>query len=1186
MYVKQLEVLGFKSFAEKVQIDFVPGVTAVVGPNGSGKSNITEAIRWVLGEQSAKSLRGGKMEDVIFSGSDSRKQLNFAEVSLVLDNTDGALPLDYAEVSVTRRVFRTGDSEYLLNGSACRLKDITELFIDSGLGKEAFSIIGQGRVDQILNSKPEERRVILEEAAGVLKYKGRRKKADQRLDETQDNLYRVQDILHELSAQVEPLKQQASLAREYLAYKDDLKKTESGLLAYEAEEMTAEWESKEAELIRVKEHEQKLRLKLDEDDEALNAKQKERSVCEKSIEELQSTLLTVTKEAEQLEGRRQVLIERQKNADQNEDQLKQKVKDLNDQLIKVTERITQKEQVAEEVKKDIAQIKKQIAETDSVLGTSIDQIEQDLERAKNDYFETLNNKTTIQNELNYLNQQRDQEHKRAEKLTGTNARYIEEREKWNEKHEKLNAKAEEITDELTATAADYKTAVKKRDDIRAELADLEKNLYKAYQFVSEAKSRKSMLESMEEEFSGFYQGVKEVLKNRGGKLKGIEGAVAELIDVPKEYETAVETALGASMQSIVTGNEADARQAIQFLKQSRAGRATFLPMSVIKSRTLPESLITRASEHDDFISAASDLVAFDSKYKQVIENLLGHVVVVKSLKGANELAKILQYRYRIVTLEGDIVNPGGSMSGGSQAKKTSSIFSRKNELDQLSSQIPNYEETAVKLEQKVQSLKNQAAEFEHEMDTHRMKGEQLRVKEAELKADLREVETAIRQADEQLKLYDLEMAEFTHSKGSFEDKAVELQRHAAEAEMQLAELDQMIKNLTKQRETQQSSKDEMVEVKSGLQARLAVAEEKASQIRRELRESELLKTEINEKYERSKEDLKWLTEEMSSGEGQADQLHSQIQTKQDESLALSKKLNDIKQQREALEIELQELTASYKESSRIHHGLLEQINELKLSAGKLSSDIDYRLNKLQEEYELSFHAAKEEYPLQMEPADARSKVKLIKLSISELGHVNIGAIEEYDRVSERYEFLLDQQNDLQEAKENLLSVIEEMDAEMSRRFSDTFHQVKEHFSSVFQKLFGGGHAELKLTNPDDMLSTGIDIVAQPPGKKLQNLSLLSGGERALTAIALLFSILHVRPVPFCILDEVEAALDEANVQRFSDYLHQFSEQSQFIVITHRKGTMEGADVLYGVTMQESGVSKLVSVKLEEQINMN
>lgn len=1186
MYVKQLEVLGFKSFAEKVQIDFVPGVTAVVGPNGSGKSNITEAIRWVLGEQSAKSLRGGKMEDVIFSGSDSRKQLNFAEVSLVLDNTDGALPLDYAEVSVTRRVFRSGDSEYLLNGVACRLKDITELFIDSGLGKEAFSIIGQGRVDQILNSKPEERRVILEEAAGVLKYKGRRKKADQRLDETQDNLYRVQDILHELSAQVEPLKQQASLAREYLEYKDDLKKTESGLLAFEAEEMTAEWESKKSELERVKDHEEKLRFQLDQDDEALNVKQKERSVCEKNIEELQSELLTVTKEAEQLQGRRQVLIERQKNADQNEDQLKQKVSDLDHDLVKLTEKISQKGQVAEAVKEDILLIKNQIAETEQVLGTSVDQIEQQLEKAKNDYFETLNQKTTVQNELNYLKQQRDQEHKRAEKLTGTNARYIEEREKWNVKHQELHTSAAEITAELNVTAEAYKTAVKERDGIRAELSDLENKLYKAYQFVSEAKSRKSMLESMEEEFSGFYQGVKEVLKNRGDKLNGIEGAVAELIDVRKEYETAVETALGASMQSIVTGNEADARQAIQFLKQSRAGRATFLPMSVIKSRTLPDSLLSRAGEHEDFISAASELVQFDSQYRQVIENLLGSVVVVKSLKGANELAKILQYRYRIVTLDGDIVNPGGSMSGGSQAKKSSSIFSRKNELDQLSSQIPTYEETAVKLEQKVQSLKNQAAEFEREMDMHRAKGEQLRVKEAELKADLREVETAIRQADEQLKLYDLEMAEFTHSKGSFEDKAISLQDQALKAEKQLSELDLMIKNLALQKETQQSSRDEMVEVKSGLQAKLAVAEEKASQIRRELKESEQLKVELREKHDLAVEDLRWLTEEMSSGEGQADQLDSQIQLKQNESIRLSKDLSEMKLQRESLEDALQQLTASYKESSRIHHGLLEQINELKLTVGKLSSDIDYRLNKLQEEYELSFQAAKEEYPLQMDPADARSKVKLIKLSISELGHVNIGAIEEYDRVSERYEFLLDQQNDLQEAKDNLLSVIKEMDAEMSRRFSETFYQVKDHFSSVFQKLFGGGHAELKLTNPDDMLTTGIDIVAQPPGKKLQNLSLLSGGERALTAIALLFSILHVRPVPFCILDEVEAALDEANVQRFSDYLHQFSEQSQFIVITHRKGTMEGADVLYGVTMQESGVSKLVSVKLEEQIKLN
>ncbi|MBM7578467.1 chromosome segregation protein SMC [Jeotgalibacillus terrae] len=1186
MYVKQLEILGFKSFAEKVQIDFVPGVTAVVGPNGSGKSNITEAIRWVLGEQSAKSLRGGKMEDVIFSGSDSRKKLNVAEVSLVLDNTDGTLPLDYAEISVTRRVYRSGDSEYLLNGVSCRLKDITELFIDSGLGKEAFSIIGQGRVDQILNSKPEDRRLILEEAAGVLKYKNRRKKADQRLGETQDNLFRVQDILHELESQVEPLKQQASLAREYLSYKEDLKKTESGLLAYEAEDMTAEWEAGNAELERIRNHEQKLKIKLTQDDEALNIKQHERSVCDKETERLQSALLTVTKEAEQLEGRRQVLIERQKNADQNEDQLKQKTKDLDNQLQQLKEKIENKEQAAEAYKEDIREIKRQLADTDRLLSTTADEIEQQLEKAKNDYFETLNSKTTAQNELNYLNQQREQELKRTEKLTGANVRYIEEREKWNHRHQEMMTESDSITADLQTAATQYKEALHKRDTVRSELSDLEKNLYKAYQFVSDAKSRKSMLESMEEEFSGFYQGVKEVLKNRGTVLNGIEGAVAELIDVNKEYETAVETALGASMQSVVTRTEADARQAIQYLKQSRAGRATFLPMSVIKARTLPQTLIDRAKEHEDFISPASALTGFDSKYQHVIENLLGHVLIVKTLKGANELAKVLQYRYRLVTLDGDVVNPGGSMSGGSQAKKTSSIFSRKNELDQLSDQIPRYEETAISLEQKVQSLKNQAAEAEQVMEKERLKGEQLRVKEAELKADLREVETAIRQADEQLKLYDLEMAELKTVEGSFEQKSADLMKQTAEAEKMIAALDLKIKELTGQRETEQTSRADRLEAKSALQAKLAVAEEKFSQVKRELKELVQLNTETKEKYELALEDLKWLTDEMSSGEGQADLLESQIQQKQEESLTLSKKLQETKNKRESLEKELNDLTSSYKESSRIHQGLLEELNDLKLRTGRLSSEIDFRLNRLSEEYELSFNAAKEQFPLELAPDEARSKVKLIKLSISELGPVNIGAIEEYDRVSERYEFLLDQQNDLLEAKDNLMAVIEEMDGEMSRRFSETFEQVKSHFSTVFKKLFGGGYAELKLTDPADMLLTGIDIVAQPPGKKLQNLSLLSGGERALTAIALLFSILHVRPVPFCILDEVEAALDEANVQRFSDYLNQFSEQSQFIVITHRKGTMEGADVLYGVTMQESGVSKLVSVKLEEQTNMN
>ncbi|TFE03527.1 chromosome segregation protein SMC [Jeotgalibacillus sp. R-1-5s-1] len=1185
MYLKQLEVAGFKSFAERIHVDFVPGVTAVVGPNGSGKSNITEAIRWVLGEQSAKSLRGGKMEDVIFSGSDSRKPLNFAEVTLILDNGDGALPLDYAEVSVTRRVYRTGDSEYLLNGQSCRLKDIVELFIDTGLGKEAFSIIGQGRVDQILNSKPEDRRVILEEAAGVLKYKNRRKKADQKLTETQENLYRVQDILHELEGQVEPLKIQASLAREYLAYKEDLKHTEAALLGYEIGSMTADWENKKQQLADMSTKEKEMKLELDRTDSILNEKQTMRIQCEKQIETSQAILLKLTEETEQLEGRRQVLVERRKNADQNEDQLNQKLKEIDQQLVRVNHKIKENKEKAADYKSDTAFLKKQLAELDQFLNTSVNQIEEQLEQAKNDYFECLNDQTALKNELTYLEQQQKQDSVRADKLTGQNVTFIQEREKHQQRYTELQGVIQKKTEELERMSAEYRELQERRSQLLQEAEQFEAKLYKAYQYVSEAKSRKSMLESMEEEFSGFYQGVKEILKARGNALSGIEGAVAELIDVEKETETAIETALGGSMQSIVTVSEKEARDAIQFLKKNRMGRATFLPMTVIKSRLVPSSVLHQINGHQAFINTASALVSFDEKYRNVIENLLGNVIVARDLKGANELAKQLGYRYRIVTLDGDLVNPGGSMTGGAQAKKSSSIFSRKNELDQLTAQIPDFEQTAVKLEKKVQELKKQAAAADHEMETLRTAGEQMRIQESEMKAELREAEAALKKTDEQLALYDLEIAEYQDASKSVTARTADIKQKLEKSGVELEQLDLAIKELTKQKNVQSSSRDEKIQVKSELQSKLAVSEEKLSQSKREERELQETLLELEQNKKNTAEDLTWLSKEMTSGEDQTVVLQRQIADKQAERQSLMNGLGAKKEEREELEETIQKLTASYKELSRLHQGLSEGINDLRVKNGRLESDIDYRLNKLQEEYELSYEAAIEEFPLVVDPEEAKVKVKLIKLSISELGSVNLGAIEEYDRVSERYEFLIEQQTDLNEAKSNLMQVISEMDDEMSRRFKETFDQVKVHFASVFVELFGGGRAELKLTDPQDMLHTGIDIVAQPPGKKLQNLSLLSGGERALTAIALLFAILHVRPVPFCILDEVEAALDEANVQRFSQYLNRFSEQSQFIVITHRKGTMEGADVLYGVTMQESGVSKLVSVKFEEEQNM-
>ncbi|TDL35069.1 chromosome segregation protein SMC [Jeotgalibacillus sp. S-D1] len=1182
MFLKRLDILGFKSFAERIAVDFVPGVTAVVGPNGSGKSNIIDAIRWVLGEQSAKSLRGAKMQDVIFAGSDSRKPLNIAEVTLTLDNEDQALPLDYAEISVTRRVFRSGDSEYLLNNQPCRLKDIVDLFIDSGLGKEAFSIIGQGRVEQILNSKPEERRVILEEAAGVLKYKNRRKKADMRLVETQENLFRVQDILHELEGQVEPLKIQASIAREYLEKKEELKRTEVALLVHDIEQLNDEWEKSKENHRALQIQEEQKAESIRENEELLSQKRTDLSQIDVELDELQKKLLAATEEAEQLEGHRQVLLERRKNANQNEEQMIKAMKELAEQIAGTKNLLSDNGQKSKAHNEKVGNLQKTVKELQSSVDNLEINIEDQLEQVKNDYFEILNEKTTIKNELNYANQQLEQQGKRANKLLGQNSHFLNERNERLVKKETLQKELDAVSQELKESVQQFSALQEKKKKSNSEYNELEEKLYKAYQYVSDAKSRKNMLEAMEDDFSGFYQGVKEILKARSDKLKGIEGAVAELITVDKQYELAIETALGGSMQSIITATEKDARQGIQFLKQNRFGRATFLPMSVIKPKNIQQHQFETAKQHPSFIGVASSLLDYDERYTMIVENLLGNVLIMKDLKGANELAARLQHRFRLVTVEGDVVNPGGSMTGGAQSKKGASLLSRKNELDQLSVQIPKMEETALLLEEKVRANKKQINEFDKNLEIIRAKGESLRIKESEIKSSIRETETALKRTDDQLSIYDIEMSEFDDSSKDINEKKSSLNERLQDIDAKLIQLDSLMKKLTAKKETQRSSKDELLQKLSTAKSDLAVAKEQLHQLGREKETITLSLKQLENRKSSLSEDLSWLSKEMNSGEDQAEVLLHTINQKQQLRKEAMSSIEKSKQNRVSQQQEWEQVNRLVKELTRLHKGLVDGLNDEVIRINRLEVDIDNRLNRLQEEYELSFNGAKLEFQLELLPEEARRHVKLIKLAIDELGNVNIGAIDEYDRVSERYHFLLDQQTDLLDAKQNLQEVIEEMDREMSRRFGETFEQVKVHFAKVFKELFGGGRAELKLTDPKDLLNAGVDIVAQPPGKKLQNLGLLSGGERALTAIALLFAILKVRPVPFCILDEVEAALDEANVHRFSQYLHRFSQQSQFIVITHRKGTMEGADVLYGVTMQESGVSKLVSVRLEDQ----
>ncbi|MBT2691415.1 chromosome segregation protein SMC [Bacillus sp. ISL-55] len=1181
MFLKRLDVVGFKSFAERISVEFVPGVTAIVGPNGSGKSNITDSIRWVLGEQSAKSLRGAKMEDIIFAGSDSRKPLNFAEVTLTLDNEDQSLPLDYNEVSVTRRVYRSGDSEYLINKQNCRLKDIVDLFMDSGLGREAFSIISQGRVEEILNSKPEDRRTIFEEAAGVLKYKSRKKKAESKLFETQENLNRVTDIIHELEGQVEPLKIQASIAKDYLQQKEELEQIEVALTAYEIEELHDRWEKLSKQFEQHKEDEIKQSAVLQKKEAEIEKMRDQLAALDESVSDLQNVLLHASEELEKLEGRREVLKERKKNASQNKGQLEKNIEELTSSVALLEKQKAEYQESVTALSAEASALQTELQEKQEQLKLYSEDVELKIDSIKSDYIEVLNEQAGAKNEKIYIEQQLQQQAVKGSKLDNENDRFVSIRDEINEKKAEIEKKVVSSQQELEDQARIYFEEQKKLESLKNNYEKQEKTLYQAYQYLQQAKSKKEMLEEMEEDYSGFFQGVKEVLKARDTRLQGIEGAIAELIHVPKQYETAIETALGGAMQHIVVQNEENARAAIQFLKQKSFGRATFLPLSIIKGKYLASSQLALLSGNSAYIGTAADLIQFDQRYAEVIKNLLGNVVIARDLKGANEIAKMLQYRSRIVTLEGDVVNPGGSMTGGAVKQKSSSLLSRKGELEELTNKLADMEEKTNLLESKVKSLKSETQASEARLEELRKTGEELRFTQQSLKGDLREVELEQKNINERLSVYDSEKTQLDSDKGKLASRLVELDGLLAKYRQELVQFDKEIERLTELKNSNSTSKDTLITQISDLKISLASKKEQLSHVKEKLDSAVLQAEEQFKKLEIFKEDLSLLSSEMtdsSSGETQLEEAAKRKLQDKNETLKL---ISSRRNERLELQNKLEDHELESKELRRLLKGINEVLKDEEVKLNRLDVELDNKLAHLREEYLLSFEGAKEQYPLTIPADEARRRVKLIKLAIEELGTVNLGAIEEYERVSERYEFLLEQRNDLQEAKDTLFLVIEEMDHEMKKRFEHTFTAIRSHFESVFQALFGGGRADLRLTQPEDLLNTGVEIVAQPPGKKLQNLGLLSGGERALTAIALLFSILKVRPVPFCILDEVEAALDEANVYRFAQYLKKYREETQFIVITHRKGTMEEADVLYGVTMQESGVSKLVSVRLED-----
>ncbi|WP_026906090.1 chromosome segregation protein SMC [Paucisalibacillus globulus] len=1181
MFLKRLESVGFKSFAERINVEFVPGVTAVVGPNGSGKSNITDAIRWVLGEQSAKSLRGTKMEDIIFQGSDTRKALNVAEVTLILDNSDQALPLDYDEVSVTRRVYRSGESEFYINKQTCRLKDIVDLFLDSGLGKEAFSIISQGKVEEILSSKAEERRTIFEEAAGVLKYKGRKKKAEYKLAETQENLNRVEDIIHEIENQLEPLQAQAEKAKEYLKQKEFLKKQEISLLITEIELLHNEWQGILNEIESEKMEEISLKTMIQKKEAGLANERQEIERIDDKINELQERLLTTTQQLEQYEGKKQVFHERTKHFTENKEKLEiqkqeaeERITVFESELIEETNKLNELQEKKQSTKQIVNELKRK-------LTIDQDNIHEQIEELKSEYIEYLNKQAAKRNERQSISGQVQQINAKKGKQAEKFQDLIDLREEYTKKLDTIEESLQSAENNYLEKEVNIREVKKEIEQKRHLYQDSQTKLYQGYQYIEKLKSKKEMLEEMKEDFQGFFQGVKSILKAReNGKLTDIHGAVIELIDVPKSYITAIETVLGGQAQHIVVEKDESARLAIDWLKRTNSGRATFLPLGSIQARFIPQDVLKQVEIHPGFVGVAGKLASTNPSFQKAVDHLMGHVIIAKTLKDANDIARQVMRKYRIVTLEGDVVNPGGSMSGGAQKKTNQSLFTREKDLQELTEKLEEYSNKALGFEKKVQNEKNQLVELEQKLYELEKIFTENQLLLQEVRSKHKEIELKLVSLQENLSVYDQDKQQFERDYDVLNKRDNELEIELEDIKLKLQDFQDQIDKLSKQELEFKENQEQLQHDFHTYQVQLAEQEERVKNQQEKTNTLQARLTEQTTYYESIVQELNQLIAISLSNESE-EEINEILDKKSEEKEAITITIQDLRSARLTRTQNMQDDERELKEENKKHQALIGRIQQKEVKANRIDVELENHLSVLQTEYIITFERAKQEYEKVENLEEAKRNVSEIKARITRLGNVNIGAIDEFDRISERYTFLTEQRDDLVQAKETLFAVIKEMDEEMEHLFGATFAQIKEEFSVVFKELFGGGHAELKLTEPSNLLDTGVDIIAQPPGKKLQNLGLLSGGERALTAIALLFAILRVRPVPFCVLDEVEAALDEANVVRFAKYVKHYSEDTQFIVITHRQGTMEQADVLYGVTMQESGVSRLVSVRLEE-----
>ena len=1182
MYLKSIEVYGFKSFANRILFEFDKGITGIVGPNGSGKSNVGDAVRWVLGEQSAKQLRGSKMEDVIFAGTELRKPHGSAYVAITLDNSDHSLPIDYEEVTVARRVYRSGESEYLINGTVSRLKDVNALFFDTGIGKEGYSIIGQGQVERIISGKPEERRELFDEAAGIVKYKKNKAATEKSLEAERENLSRVNDILSELEKQVGPLEKQSEVAKKYLVYKGELKRFDVNVFLLENEKIDQTLRENEEKLMIVNEDSKRLTEEYEQTKKEYERIETVLEQCSIAIDENRTKIHELKLANERNEGEVNVLNQQISNAKSTDIHLGEQIDRINqslEQQEKEKREFQEKKAVLDEKMDTADDVVEEARSVSERIEEEIEGLENEIETSKADIIEFLNDDANLKAKVGRYDAMLENINYRKTQLNQRFLQFKSDEQKDKEEYDKQSDSLAKIEDEVSSILSQLEKLDAKLDQSTIDTNANKQRLFRANNEYSGTKSKLEALRNITERYDGYGNSIKRVMEQKD-KNPGIIGVVADIIQVNKEYEVAVETALGGSIQNIVTDNENTAKRLIDYLKKNRFGRATFLPLTTIGGK-YSEFNNKEALNEPGVIGLAKDLVRVHDKYSAVIDHLLGRILVVDTIDHAIAVNKKFHQSLRIVTKEGELLTPGGAMTGGA-FKNSSNLLGRKRELDELTkelSEIKNEIENATREEAQIRELREQ---LKNQKETANLRLQELYLEKNTLSVSMEQISKNLSDTANAFASVNRESKELESQVAEINQNKQELYDNHKQAEEAKKELEKRIETLEKQvsgkKEDLKKANDKVAELMLDFNTMKQQDDFLIENLRR-----------IRGEENKLKEELAVYRSQLSHSGNAIEELVAKINRYKAVIENDKKKIAALEETMQKDIRDKEDLNAKHKDFFTKRERLNEEITKLDKSAFRLSAQVE-KINEqadalskyMWEEYELTYQSAEELKDESLTDLDSlKREVAAVKSKIKALGDVNVNAIEDYKVVSQRYEFLKGQHDDIVKAETNLLQIISELDQAMRTQFEEKFAEIQVMFQKVFRELFGGGKATLELVDDEDILEAGIRIIAQPPGKKLQNMMQLSGGEKSLTAIALLFAIQSLKPSPFCLLDEIEAALDDSNVTRFAKYLNKLTKDTQFIVITHRKGTMEAADVLYGITMQEKGVSTLVSVNLIE-----